>query len=197
MEAPTRRTRQRSTRFCGADNRPPGLWQCLATAGLAALFLALVPELVLANGGTLRVANVEMGGYRVSVFTDPTPVRPDTLDLSVLVTRAEDGRLAEGVRVHVRVAPVEGPGAAREWEATREWADDPRYHAAKFSLGEPGPWEFLVAVEGPEGQGETSFQLRAREWGLLANPVILLLLSLLPLAGFAWWLLRDGGENPV
>ena len=180
-------------RGMGRENAPVRTW--LPALGILVVGLLLHAPAALANGGTLRVANVEVGAYRVSVFTDPTPVRPDTLDVSVLVTRADDGGLAEGVRVRVRASSLDEPLPGRELEATREAADDPRYFAAKFSLGEAGRWRITVEVEGPEGAGEATFDLRARNWGILANPLFVLLLSLLPLAAFTWWLLRRGEED--
>ncbi len=158
------------------------------------VLLALTAPVALANGGTLRLANVPMGEYRVSVFTDPTPVRPDSLDVSVLVLREGVPGVAEDVRVTVRTRRLEDPGPGEIREATREQADDPRYHAAKFGLGAEGEWEITVAVSGPGGEGEASFQVRARERGLLGHPAVLVTLALLPLLGVALWIFRE--EEP-
>jgi hypothetical protein len=138
---------------------------------VAALVLACrPPSPALANGGTLRLANVPMGAYLVSVFTDPTPVRPDSLDVSVLVVMRGLGGGGEGLDVRLRTRHLEGLRPEEERPATREQADDPRYYAAKFGLGAEGPWEIQVTVRGPEGSGEASFEVRARDRGLLGNP---------------------------
>jgi len=144
-----------------------------------------------ANGGTLRLANVEMGSYLVSVFTDPTPVRPDSLDVSVLVVERGQEGVPEGLRVEVRAELRSGALPAQVEFATREAADDPRYYAAKFSLGEEGVWILTVSVEGEQGAGSTSFELNARDPGLLGNPLVLLLLGLLPLGILGLWLMRE------
>lgn len=172
-----------------------------APALLAALvLLAALPSLVHGNGGTLRVANVAMGDYRVSVFTDPTPVRPDSLDVSVLVLQEGVEGVPEGVGVTVTARLLEGYGEADHLDrhqgphvlqATRAQADDPRYYAAKFALGAEGRWEITVAVAGGAGAGEASFEVNARERGLLGHPLVLMILALLPLAGAAAWILRD------
>lgn len=166
----------------------------LCLAGLVAALIGL-PAQVLGNGGTLRLANVPMGEYRVSVFTDPTPVRPDSLDVSVLVLREGREGVAEGVRVLVGAVPLDHPGPELRLEATREQADDPRYHAAKFALGHEGRWRITVEVEGAFGAGSADFELRAREQGVLGHPLVLSLLALLPLGALGWWLLTAEKEG--
>ncbi|NNM06935.1 MAG: hypothetical protein HKO65_17695, partial [Gemmatimonadetes bacterium] len=49
----------------------------------AALTLPASTNFLLADGGTLRVANVPMGAYRINVYTDPTPITPDSIDVSI------------------------------------------------------------------------------------------------------------------
>jgi hypothetical protein len=169
--------------------------------------LVSVPTLLLANGGTLRLANVPMGSYQVSVFTDPTPVRPDSLDVSVLIFDTGLGGVPDGVEVtvtsellevhaHPNGAPAMEPGMGQTLRATREQADDPRYYAAKFALGAEGLWRITVAVQGEGGEGEASFEIRAREGGLLGRPLVLTLLAVLPLLA-AWWFLsrEDKGRE--
>jgi hypothetical protein len=167
-------------------------------AGLALLLLLLLLPLPLrADGGTLRVANVPMGAYRVNVFTDPTPIPPDSVDVSVLVTFERGRGIATGLDILVTALRTDGTGAPVTHPATREQADDPRYYAAKFALGSEGEWEIRVRVRGPEGEGEVVFQVTAREPGLLANPIIILTLALLPLLLVGVWLKRSGGAAPT
>lgn len=155
---------------------------------------------LLANGGTLRVADAAMGDYRVSVYTDPTPPRPDSVDVSVLVVRADDPRPVEGldVRVAARWAGPDGAPAALEGRsvtvvADRAQADDPRYYAAKFAPGRVGEWLVEVSVEGPDGAGTTAFRIDVREPGLLDEPWVVVTLALLPLLLLALWLVRGEG----
>lgn len=194
--APAPSSDMRARRF----GRSAAAW---TAAGLLAL---LVPGVLLANGGTLRLANVVMGEYRVSVFTDPTPVRPDSLDVSVLVLREDVEGVPEDLDVTVRTELLEPAGGsdggtggagtgAEERRATREEADDPRYYAAKFALGAEGAWRITVAVRGDAGEGEAGFEVDARERGLLGHPLAITLLALLPLVAAAWWVLRE--DPPV
>ena len=52
------------------------------------------------------------GGYRVTVFTDPTPLRAGPVDVSVFVQDADTGEPAAGVRVDCAsgAARPAGPG---------------------------------------------------------------------------------------
>jgi hypothetical protein len=154
----------------------------------AALLFGVSP--VLGNGGTLRVADVPIGGYQVSVFTDPTPARPDTLHVSVLVLRGGTGEVAEGVEVRIAARSMNPPVTLPALSAMRHESDDPRYYHNHFVLPHPGRWEISVAVSGDAGEGETRFELTAREEGPLDNPYVLVILSLIPLAATAWWLTR-------
>ena len=159
--------------------------------------LLLVPATTLANGGRLRVAEAPVGDSRVSVFTSPTPVPPDTLDVSVLVMEVGRSEPVEGLDVRVALTPIGHTAPSQTERATKEAADDPRYYAAEFHLGGAGLWDVAVYVAGPGGEGEVSFRIEAAEWGPLQNPLVVLVLSLLPLALLAWWLLRRRAPQPV
>lgn len=167
------------------------------SAPLTLALLLLVPAATLANGGRLRVAEAPIGDYRVSVFTSPTPVPPDTLDVSVLVMEVGRSEPVEGLDVRVALTPIGHSAPSQSQKATREAADDSRYYAAKFHLGGVGQWGVAVRVTGPGGEGEVTFQIEATERGLLENPLVVAVLSLLPLALLAWWLLRRSPLQPV
>lgn len=163
---------------------------------------ALVTFVVLSNplfadGGTLRVANVTMGSYRISIFTDPTPVTPDSLDVSILATFERGRGIAPGLEIEVMARLLDGPGRELRYPATRDQAEDPRYYAAKFSPGEVGEWEILVRIEGPEGRGEASFRVRVQNPGPFDNPYLILGLALLPLALVGWWLRSSASGEEV
>ena len=188
----------------GARRTPGAVGRNLGTAAVAlALFLGvagtalrvLAPAVALADGGTIRLSGLEFGDYRVTVFTDPTPVRPDSIDVSFLITEADGLSVAEGLEVQVEVTPLNHPGVAATYAATREQADDPRMYAAKFSLGSPGEWRIDISVEGNRGSGTASFTLRASEGGLLDSPAVFLAAALMPLLLVGLWL-RFGSRSP-
>ena len=172
------------------------VWAALGIAAfLGALASAAGP--LAADGGTLRVANVPMGAYRVNVFTDPTPITPDSIDVSILATFERGRGVARGLEIEVECRRVDGEGAPIRRLATREQATDPRYYSAKFSPGSVGEWEVRVRIEGPEGEGEVSFRVRVQEPGPLSNPYLILLAAFLPLVLVGWWLKRGSGGAPV
>lgn len=180
----------------GGGARLEGIVGGARVEALIALLLLLAGPLLLhANGGTLRVANAEVGPYSVSVFTDPTPVRPDTIDVSILITAIGENEVVPGLDVRVRAEAVDHDAEARDLPATREAADDSRYYAAKFSLGSIGRWRISVEVEGDDGDGATAFEVEAREPRLLDRPLVLIIVSLLPLLLAAWWFLRGAPEH--
>jgi hypothetical protein len=174
-------------RIARGSLRPRSLWVLLAL-----LFSA---SALWANGGTLRLNQAVMGAYRVSAFTDPTPVQVDSLDVSVLVVDGRTGTVVEGLLVELRARHLSGKAPERLERATREAADDPRYYAAKFTLEEPGDWEITVVVFGPEGSGEAAFTIRALRPSLFQNPWVLLLLAILPLGLLGLWISRGGAGS--
>jgi hypothetical protein len=143
----------------------------------------------------LRAVNVPIGAYRVSVFTDPTPVPPDTIDVSVLATFERGRGLVPGLEILVEGRPLEGMGPVVRHPATKDQADDARYYAAKFALGAVGDWEIVVTVRGAEGEGEIRFPVTVQEPGLFANPLLIIVAALLPLVLVGWWLRRGVGSD--
>jgi hypothetical protein len=154
-----------------------------------------VNEPALADGGTLRISNVPMGAYRISVYTDPTPIPPDYIDISVLATFERGRGVAPDLEIQVVARLLEEESPPFSHPATRAQADDPRFYAAKFSLGRVGRWEILVQVKGPEGEGEARFEVTVTERGPLDDPYVIIGLALLPLVLVGWWL-KKSGRNP-
>jgi len=168
-----------------------GTWAGATLSVVVAGMLTGLTRLPLrADGGTLRVANVPMGSYRVSVFTAPTPIPPDSIDVSLLVTERGRG-LASDLEILVTAHPLGQPGRSTSRPATRDQATDPRYYAANFALGSEGPWEIVVQVRGPRGEGEVRFEVMVQDSGPLGSPFLVLGLALLPLLLVGWWLRRS------
>ena len=98
------------------------------------------------------------GGYRVTVFTDPTPLRAGPVDVSVFVQDADTGEPAAGVRVTVQAAPRGRPDQAVRHPATTEAATNKLFRSALFELPESGWWEIEATVAGERGQARVRFE---------------------------------------
>jgi hypothetical protein len=123
-----------------------------------------------ADGGLPRVSQIA-GGYRVSVFTSPTPFRAGPVDVSVLVQDAGSGQIASDVRVTIK-ATAGSSERTLSYPATVEAATNKLYRAAVFELPEPGWWTIAVDVAGGPGTAHVSFALEASDppprWQALA-----------------------------
>ncbi len=142
--------------------------------------LVLMPSSVLmADGGTVRLSQ-RQGGYRITVFTEPTPFRAGPVDISVLVQDCVTGRPMPDARVTIRAAPRGRPDEALHQSATSEAATNKLFRAAVFELPQPGWWEVEVAVESRHGQTRVRFEVEAAEaappwlslWPWLGWPVL-------------------------
>src|SRR5262249_22638021 len=100
-------------------------------------FILHPSSLLKADGGTLCLLE-RAGGYRVAVFSAPTPLRAGPVDISVLVQHASTGEQVPGARVTVRLKQPGTTGSLLEYRATTEAATNKLFHAAKFDLPEPG-----------------------------------------------------------
>jgi hypothetical protein len=135
------------------------------------------------DGGTVRLSRCE-GGYRISVFTEPTPFRSGPVDISVLVQDATTGEPLKEVRVTVGMTPRDRPGETVRHAATTEAATNKLFQVAAFGLTEPGRWEVEVAVEGSRGSAQLRFELIAAArvprwltmWPWVGWPVLVILL---------------------
>jgi hypothetical protein len=101
-----------------------------------------------ADGGLLRLS-AKKGGYQISVFTSPTPLRAGPVDISVLVQDSLTGEPMPGAQVALYMA--RRGQRARVYRATQEAATNKLFRAVQFELPAPGHWEMEVQVEGPRG----------------------------------------------
>jgi hypothetical protein len=124
------------------------------------LFLGTWCAPALADGGSMRLTG-KQGGYRITVFTAPTPLRAGAVDISVLVQDASTGDPMTPVKVTVRMTK---PGRlALEYPATTEAATNKLFRAARFELPEPGRWALEVEVQGSRGLAVIGGELDAAE----------------------------------
>jgi hypothetical protein len=150
---------------------------------LLSSFLLPPSSLLRADGGTVRLSE-RQGGYRVTVFTAPTPLRAGPVDVSVLVQDARTGQLVPQARVTVRAAPRGRSSEAILSDATTEAASNKLFRAALFDLPEPGWWDVEVVIDGARGPARARFEVEAAEaaprwlalWPWLGWPAVAILL---------------------
>lgn len=155
-----------------------------AAYGLALMFVMFVPS-VRADGGTVRLS-VRENGYRITVFTSPTPLRVGPVDVSVLVQDADRGEPMRDVAVLVRLTPIDPTGPVLEQSASREAATNKLYQAALFELPTAGAgrWQVEIQVEGEQGLAQGRFEMEVGEslprwatmWLWIAWPVVAVML---------------------
>ena len=140
-------------------------------------------SLLLADGGTIRLMK-QKGGYRITVFTSPAPLRAGPVDISVLVQDAATGELASGVQITIEVQRRDWPGGALYHPATTEAATNKLYYAAMFDLPEVGWYSLGVSIDGPLGEAEVHCDVEAAEtlpswltvWPWVGWPLLAILL---------------------
>jgi hypothetical protein len=145
--------------------------------------VTLSPCQARADGGTIRLSE-QKGGYRITVFTSPTPLRAGPADISVLVQDAATGELASGVQVTIAARRRDSPGGALYHPATTEAATNKLYCAALFDLPEAGWYSLVVSIDGPLGEAEVHCDVEVAEplpswltvWPWVGWPLLAILL---------------------
>jgi hypothetical protein len=112
------------------------------------------------DGGTIRLSRCE-SGYRITVFTAPTPFRAGPVDISVFVQHAVTGEPMPEVNVTVRLIPRGQPGQPIRHAATTDAATNKLLKAAVFELPRPGRWAVEVMIDGGQGAAPVYFELEA------------------------------------
>lgn len=130
---------------------------------ILSLTAVLVPSSFLgADGGAVRLSE-RQGGYLITVFTSPTPLRAGPFDLSVLVQDAGKREMVADATIDVNLAPRGKPSKARRYSATTDGATNKLFYAALCELSEPGWWNVEIAIEGPRGSARVGMELEAAE----------------------------------
>ena len=134
-----------------------------------------------------QLANAVVGPYRVSVWTQPEPLRVGTMHISVAVSEPpEAGREGEvgapvlDATVRVRLEPLRGEGGAITVFATHEAAVNKILYETDLELPSEGQWRVEVFVDGPAGSGSGAFDVRVLppsrlNWALVGGAGLLLL----------------------
>ena len=124
--------------------------------------ILLLPSLAAADGGALRLSE-QKDGYRIAVFTSPTPLRAGPADISVLVQEAATGEPASRLQVSITAKKHDGHSGEICHPATTQAATNKLYYAATFDLPEPGRYSVKVCIIGDRGATHAGFDVEAAE----------------------------------
>jgi hypothetical protein len=160
---------------------------------LLSLFATLYfPSPLSADGGTLRVSQ-RNGGFHLSIFTSPTPIRAGEVDISVFVQDAATGLPVQDVAVTVRAHPAGVPSQEVTQEATTAQATNKLFRAAVVELPQPGRWQVSVHIQVRTQSATVDFEVDVAEphpawWGMalwIGWPIVVVALF-----GVHQWLVR-------
>ncbi|MEK6249160.1 MAG: hypothetical protein N2C12_13340 [Planctomycetales bacterium] len=140
---------------------------------------------VLADGGRVCWSG-EVSRYRITVFSEPVPLRPGRVDLSLFLQDAERLAPINNTRAVFVVTPPDS-STPIEAMASRENATNPLFQAAHFQLPSPGTWQVELRVAGPHGEVVQRFPLeilppRAAFWDV----ALWIFLPILPITIFVF-----------
>jgi hypothetical protein len=120
----------------------------------------------------------QLGPYVASALADPD-VGQGTF--YILVTLPEDEPPPPGTTVTVSVEPEDGHLTEAAYLAERQETRYGERYVAKVDFDSRGPWRVRLTIDGPAGQGQTSFPVQVTPSGIgwLATLACLLPFALL------------------
>jgi hypothetical protein len=130
----------------------------LTVLSVVAVACVLHPPPARGDGGTLRYST-RTRGLDIAIFTDPTPVKTGTVDVSVYVKPIPAGETRPLPVFQVCAYPVAAPALRQCEPATSEVATNKLFRAAQLQMTQPGLWQVDVLIESADGNFQASFQL--------------------------------------
>jgi hypothetical protein len=133
------------------------------------LLLGYSVSIVWAHGGGVpQLTEAETGPYRVSVWTQPNPLRVGKAHFTVAILEPSPSEAGEqqtgspvlGATVELQLTPPEGSGQKPLVAlASHETAVNKLFYEVDVELPATGRWEVTILVEGPAGSGNTGFEI--------------------------------------
>ncbi|MDP7069895.1 MAG: hypothetical protein QF561_00930 [Phycisphaerales bacterium] len=127
----------------------------------AVIMLIAAAAAARADSGLVRLSET-CGPWKVTVMTDPTPVRQGPIDIAVMVQDAHSGAPELEVSVELTLLHVDS-GTRVKTAATRPQADNRLLHAAKFILPSAGAWEVHTDVASETTEASVAWSFSAAE----------------------------------
>lgn len=121
------------------------------------------------GGGYPQISNQEVGPYRVSVWTQPQPLRAGSqahFTIAVSKPLGDPGTIAEntgtpalGANVQVELIPITGNADTLMLQAERGTGINKLYYETDVEMPAIGRWEVYLVISGDEGSGSTRFEI--------------------------------------
>jgi len=172
-------------------------------AACSLLLVLVMPVAAQANGGLLQMADAVAGPYRLTVFTNPSPIEVGSADVSVSVTGGKldaSGTypIVANALITVHWTPLNHSGTAGSDTATHDKATNKIFYATTIKPDTKGAWQVTLVVQSAAGRGAASFDTdvaAAPGSVLLLNIILVGLLFILPLLAFVVYTMtrRRGG----
>ncbi|MCL4833540.1 MAG: hypothetical protein KJZ86_13945 [Caldilineaceae bacterium] len=130
---------------------------------LLPLFLSARSLLAHAGVGTAQINNLDIGPFRIWVWSDPEPPLVGEYHVAVALTESlendPNGFAGEPILDADVVVEMEHPasGLLLTAQATHEDATNKLFYEALFAPQQTGLWEIRVIVQGPDGPAQTSY----------------------------------------
>lgn len=151
------------------------------TVRCAALVLAVWLAAAAARGDGLHLlVSQPAGPFVISVFTAPTPLRPGTAEVSVLVQTSDDRRSVPDADVQLVLRAADGPSAERSAAARRGVVANKMVYAARIDVPAAGRWTLTTSVRAGERNATLSSAVTVFPalaplvafWGFIALPFV-------------------------
>ena len=165
---------------------------------LLILFMA-INSTVRADSGVVRASVID-GSWKITAFSEPTPLRVGLADLTVLVQNAEDDEPVLGATVSLLLKHEDSTMPSILTEATHETATNQMLYSSLIDLPAAGRWSIEVAVMQGQQTGRLAFEAEVAEalpmiyelWFWFMLPALAIVLIILN-----QWLQRRHATKPV
>jgi len=170
---------------------------------LLPLFLAARSALAHAGVGTQQINNLDLGAYRIWVWSDPEPPQVGIYHVAVALTTSLDddpngfaGKPILDADVVVEMQH-QTSGLLLILQATHADATNKLFYEAVFAPEQTGMWEIRVIVQGPDGPVQASYtdevEPPAFPWMAVGGGLLALVLAA---AGVVLYLYTGGKGTP-
>lgn len=171
------------------------LYIVLTVFFVLSLALMGLPELTLANGGTI-IFSKDVGPFNVLVTEIPSPPSPDTpVHLSVLLTKASSDHLVSDASI-IFTPVMSGMGMPASGSRRSFPGQSPNTYDVDLPMAMEGDWAVHVQIHSPSvGDANLDLNLKVEKpsppWPFIIGIVV----GLPVLAALTWWLLFRKGDG--